>query len=164
LAEALGDSLIVFFAITSPTFGKAQSIPRLLDDFKGGFMSLHQTSKLEKAEEGGQVHKASQELFKKLFSSFGTDQLVVLHGKVEEVKTIAQANVRQAIINVEDASKLEDKTIQLADSSKQFADKSKQTRRMMKCRNYKVTALIVGVVLIVLVIIIIAIAVPASPK
>lgn len=85
MPDTLGDSLMIYFAVTSTEFGKAQSIQKLLDEFKSGFLSINRQSDLEKARAKGPVHNASISLLNKLFQQFSTDKLKDVQGKVDQV-------------------------------------------------------------------------------
>jgi len=156
MADTLGDSLLVYFAVTSPEFGKAQSVVKLLDDFKAGFLSANHMSDIEKAKEKGGVHKASQELFSRLFATFGTDKLKQVQEKVEVVKGVMVDNVNQALANTQALEELEDKSEQFESQAKQFEKSATKTKSMMRCREYKITALIVFIIVIIIIIIVVS--------
>jgi len=157
MADTLGeDSLLIYFAVTSTGFGKAQSVVKLLDDFKAGFLSAHNASEIEKAKEKGSVHKSSQDLFSKLFATYGTDKLKNVQDKVEQVKDVMKDNVNKALTNVEALDELEGKSEQFESQAKQFQKSANQTKNMMKCRNYKMMALIAFIVVIIIIIIVVA--------
>jgi len=156
MADTLGDSLLVYFAVTSTGFGKAQSVVKLLDDFKAGFLSMNNLSDIEKAKEKGSVHKASQDLFNKLFTTYGQDKLKSVQEKVDAVKDVMKDNVTKALDNVDALDELEGKSEQFESQAKQFEKSATKTKTMMRCREIKLTALIVFIVLIVIVIIVVS--------
>jgi len=156
MADTLGDSLLVYFAVTSTGFGKAQSVVKLLDDFKAGFLQTNQLSEIEKAKEKGSVNKASQELFTRLFNTYGTDQLKVVQDKVDAVKEVMKDNVSKALDNVDALDELEGKSEQFESQAKQFEKSANKTKNMMRCREIKITALIATIVIIIIIIIVVS--------
>jgi len=156
MADTLGDSLLVYFAVTSTGFGKAQSVVKLLDDFKAGFLSANNLSDIEKAKEKGSVNKASQDLFNKLFITYGQDKLKSVQDKVDAVKDVMKDNVTKALDNVDALDELEGKSEQFESQAKQFEKSANSTKTMMRCREIKLTALIVFIVLIIIVIIVVS--------
>jgi len=156
MADTLGDdSLLIYFAVTSTGFGKAQSVPKLLDDFKAGFLGAHHASDIEKAKEKGSVNKNSQDLFAKLFATFGTDKLKNVQDKVEAVKEVMKDNVNKALTNVDALDELEGKSEQFESQAKQFEKSATKTKNMMRCRNIKVTLVIVFIIVIIIIIIVV---------
>jgi t-SNARE complex subunit (syntaxin) len=63
-------------------------------------------------------------------------------------------NVSKALQNVEALGDLEDKSEQFEQQAKKFQKKAGAVKKMMRCRNWKTTALAVGICFIVVVIII----------
>jgi len=158
MADTLGagDSLLVYFAVTSTGFGKAQSVVKLLDDFKAGFLQANQLSDIEKAKEKGSVHKASQDLFTQLFNTYGTDKLKAVQDKVDAVKGVMKDNVTKALDNVDALDELEGKSEQFESQAKQFEKSANKTKNMMRCREIKITALIALIVIIIIIIIVVS--------
>jgi len=156
MADPLGDSLLVYFAVTSTGFSKAQSVPRLLDDFKAGFLEMNHMSDIEKAKEKGGVNKASQDLFAKLFATYGTDKLKNVQDKVDAVKEVMKDNVAKALDNVDALDELEGKSEQFESQAKQFEKSATKTKTMMRCRDIKITALIAFIVIIIIIIIVVS--------
>ena len=155
LAEEMRDTLVVYFAVTDTGFGKDHNIQRLLDDFKDQFRSKHSESDLDSAKKKGSVHKSSQGFLKELLSKYGSSKLKLVQNQVNEVKNIMKDNVDKALQNVEDLDQLEDKSDQFEHQAKQFQKSATDVKKMMRCRNLKMIALIALVIIIILMIIII---------
>jgi len=156
MADTLGESLLVYFAVASTGFGKSQSVVKLLDDFKAGFLSVNHLGDIEKAKEKGGVNKASQDLFTKLFATYGTDKLKHVQDKVDAVKDVMKVNVTKALDNVEALDQLEGKSEQFESQAKQFEKQATKTKTMMRCREIKLTLLIAFIIIIIIIIIIVA--------
>lgn len=150
------DSLLVYFAVTSTGFGKAQSVPKLLDEFKAGFLSTNHMADIEKAKEKGSVNKNSQQLFAKLFATFGTDKLKNVQDKVDQVKEVMKDNVNKALTNVDALDELEGKSEQFESQAKQFEKNAGKAKNMMRCREIKMIAIIALIVIIIIIIIVVA--------
>jgi len=155
MADTLGDSLLIYFAVTSTQFGKAQSVPKLLDDFKAGFMSANNYSDIEKAKEKG-LNKSSQDVFNNLFATFGTDKLKNVQDKVDVVKGVMKDNVTKALTNVEALDELDGKAEQFESQAKQFEKSATKTKNMMRWRNIKLTLLIAFIIIIIIIIIVVS--------
>lgn len=163
MADQFGDTLLVYFAVTDTGFGKTHSVPNLLDDLKGGFIENHYAGDIEKAKENGSVHKASQKPLGELLKKYGSNKLKDVQDKVDQVKDIMKDNVAKALDNVESLDQLEGKSEQFENQAKQFEKSATSVKKMMRCQNYKYTAILVGIGVLVLTIIIIVIAVNTTP-
>jgi hypothetical protein len=75
---ALGDTLLVYFAVTDTEFGKDFNVQQLLDDFKFHFRDLFERGDIESAKSKGTCHKGSQDFLTNLLSKYGTSKLRVL--------------------------------------------------------------------------------------
>lgn len=156
MADILNDSLLIYFAVTDTGFGKNQSVPKLLDEFKAGIKNANPDSELSSAKEKGSVHKTSQALLSQLFTKYGTDKLKNVQAKVDQVKDVMKDNVNKALANVDSLNELEGKADQFEGQAKQFEREATKTKNMMRCRNYKMNAIIAVIVIIVIIIIIAA--------
>lgn len=154
MPESLGDSLLIYFAVTSTEFGKAQSIQKLLDEFKAGFLNINRQTDIEKARARGPVHNASAQLLDKLFQQFSTNKLADVQGKVNQVKSVMQQNVNAALSNMEALSELEDKSENFENQARTFQKSATDVKRKMRCRNIKMTLVLVSVVVIIITIIV----------
>lgn len=154
MADTCGESLIIYFAVTDNGFSKSQNVAQLLDDLKAGFLRANSEGDIEKAKENGSVKKASAQLLNQLFTKYGTDKLKNVQAKVDQVKVQMQDGVKKALQNVDDLNELENKSEKFEDQAKNFEKGATKTRRMMRCREYKMYAIIAVVALIVIGIII----------
>ena len=78
--------------------------------------------------------------------------------QVDEVTTIMQDNIDQALRNQEKAEDLVDRTEDLSHNASMFKKQSVSLKRTMCCKDMKLTLIIVGLVVLIVVIIIIIIA------
>lgn len=156
MADRIGSTTNIFFAMTTPTFGKSHQVTTVLDDFKTRFLTSNGQSDIERAKTKGNVHRASQPLFNALFTQYGVDKLAQVRGKVDEVAVVMRDNVRQALENTTQLNEMEDKSAAFEQQANEFAHDARRVRRMMWCRNAKLMALIAGIILIIIIIIIAA--------
>lgn len=82
------------------------------------------------------------------------DNVQKVRAEVEEVKGIMHKNVDAMLDNMEKASDLEYKTNELAQQSFTFKKKSKRVKWQMIRNNWKLTATIVGILLLIILIIV----------
>lgn len=148
------DEVLVYFAVTDPAFGKAHSIPKLLDELKDGFLDTNDASDIRKAKAGGSVNKASQQLLRSLMTKYGSSKLTEVQVKVNEVKEVMQDNMKKALNNVETLEEMENKAENFQDQAKQFDKKSSKVKHMQKMKYYKVTGAIALFVILIITIIV----------
>jgi hypothetical protein len=163
LAELLDedeDHILVYFAVTDTGFAKNHSIPKMLDEFKDGFLNQNDASDIRKAKSGGQVNKNSQTLLQSLINKYGSSKLNDVQVKVEEVKGVMQDNVKRALDNVESLEQMESKADDFQNQAKQFKVQAKALKVQERNKYYKVMAALALVFIII--IIIIAVAVDSS--
>jgi len=146
---------IVFFAVTDPDFGKNFSVAQLLRDFKDGFLHAVKAPDIEEAGGGGAVQRQAQPVLDRLLKHYGSSKLKGVQDKVEEVKEIMKTNVQKALDNVDKLDEIEEKSDKFLDQAKMFKRDATQLKRQMRCKYYKITALIVLVVGVILTIIIV---------
>jgi len=152
LADKLGDSLLLYFVVARTNL----ITDKVFSDFKTGFLQINQLDDVERAKDKGSVHKASQDLFARLFETHGTDKLQVVQQKVEVVKQQMQVNVGEAIKNLEDVEKVAASAEELELEAKRFKKVTRQVHTRFRCQHYKVIGLISLVVIIVIIIIIVS--------
>jgi len=150
--DSSDEHTIVLFAVTDTSFGKNYSIQSLLKDFKSGIFRVCDSSELIRATSKGAIQKKSEPIFKDIFARYGSSKLKEVQTKVDEVKNVMRDNVDMAIGNVEKLEEMESKSVMLDDQSRAFAKKSAGVKRMMRCRNYKMVAIVTTVIIIILVI------------
>lgn len=89
-----------------------------------------------------------------LIAKYSVDKIEVVKSQVNDLKNIMISNINVAIGNGEKINDLLIVTENLKNNSYKFSEQSKKLATVMKCRNWKITAMITAVVLIVLAIII----------
>lgn len=144
------DRVVVYFVVTDPSFGQAHNIGRVFDEFRSRFLSTNHPDDISKAKSGGSVNKASQALMMDLATKYGNSKLLEVQGQVEEVRIVMKDNVQQALTNVNEMSEMEAKSDRFHDSARQFQKSSTNLKKMMRCRYYKVNAIIAVLVIAVL--------------
>lgn len=158
------DTTIVFFAVTELDFGKHFSVSKLLQDLKDGFYDASSKSAIVDAVSSGVVSNNSQPLLTKLVGQYAQSKLQAVQGKVDQVRDLMKDNVQKALSNVEKLEDMEEKSEQFEDAARQFQKSSVQIKREMRCRYYKITALIVLLVAIALTVIIVPIVIKNQKK
>jgi len=92
---------------------------------------------------------------KKYDDSSKVDKASALNSKVEGVKVQMQDNIAAMLQNTEQAESLAERSNQLNEQANVFQKKSKDLRKQMRCKNIKMTiilvSLVVGILIIVLV-------------
>jgi len=157
LLENKDEHMIVFFAVTTTDFGP--TVGRLLEDLKSSFYSVHSPESIKTAVEKGAVHKSSGTLLSQLIAKYGANRIAEVQAAVDKVKDTMQENVAKTLDNVERLEDLEAKAETLENQANQFEKKTGAVESFMRCKNYKTTAIIVGIVLLILLIIIVPIAI-----
>jgi hypothetical protein len=92
------------------------------------------------------------------------DKLAAVTGKVDDLKGVVSTGVEKALRNTTKLEELDDKTAHLSASALQFQQGGTALKRKMRCRYYKVTAIIVILVLAVLAYVLVPIIRKASDK
>ena len=103
--------------------------------------------------------KPSKTLLKKYCKKYDdatkVDKAAALNSKVEGVKVQMQDNIAAMLQNTEQAETLAERSSQLNEQANVFQKKSKDLRKQMRCKNIKMTIilvlLVVGILVVVLV-------------
>jgi len=160
VAEEVEDSpgnIIVYFVATDSGFGKAQSITKLLADFKAGLYAAGGGSVISGSGAGGMQARMAPTLTS-LATKFGSSKIAAVQNKVEEVKAVMRENVDLALNNVDKLEVMEEKAADMEREAKTFNRGATKLAWTMRCRNWKLTMLIALLVIAVLVAIIYPIA------
>jgi len=153
LLENKDDQVIVFFAVTDVEFGKTHSVAKLLEEFKSEFYKVNDASSVKIAKQNGPVNKSCQTFLAQLIKKYGTNKVADVQQKVEEVKNVMKDNVNRTLENVEKLEDLESKSETIENSAKQFEKGARGINLSMRCRYYKMTAIIALLVIAILLII-----------
>jgi len=143
--------------VTDPDFGKSFPIAKLLQDFKDGFYASCSHSEIAVSQSGGLVARQAERVLSGLIQRYGSSKLSAVNAKVGEVKEIMKSNVQKALNNVEKLEEMEEKSEELEQQGKKFQKGATSVKRMMRCRYYKITCLIILVVAAILTVIIVPI-------
>lgn len=90
------------------------------------------------------------------------DKASALNAKVDEVKVQMQDNIAAMLKNTEQAESLAERSNQLNEQANVFQKKSKDLRKQMRCKNIKMTIILVSLVVGVLVIILVPLIIRAK--
>jgi hypothetical protein len=99
---------------------------------------------------------------KKYDDSSKVDKAAALNVKVEAVQAQMQDNIAAMLKNTEQAESLAERSNQLNEQANVFQKKSKDLRKQMRCKNIKMTIILVTLVVGVLVIILVPLIVRAK--
>lgn len=92
---------------------------------------------------------------KKYDDSSKVDKASALNAKVDEVKVQMQDNIAAMLRNTEQAESLAERSNQLNEQANVFQKKSKDLRKQMRCKNIKMTVILVTLVVGILVIVLV---------
>mmetsp|Transcript_684 Transcript_684/g.1255 ORF Transcript_684/g.1255 Transcript_684/m.1255 type:complete len:295 (-) Transcript_684:284-1168(-) len=152
-ADADGLCLAVVTGLKYPSRTTCQLLSELYPEYSSEF-SLQAKSATTNA-----LSKKSKSLLKtyckKYDDSTKVDKASALNSKVDAVKVQMQDNIAAMLQNTEQAETLAERSNQLNEQANVFQKKSKDLRKQMRCKNIKMTivlvALVVGILVIVLV-------------
>lgn len=142
LLEGDADKVLVYFVVTDPTFGQSHHIGRVFDDFRSRFLEVNSVASIMKTSSGGSVHKASQQFLLELATKYGSSKLAEVNEKVAVVTGVMKENVSQALSNVENLEDMEVHAEQFSNQAQQFHKNSTDLKKKMRCRYYKLNALL----------------------
>ena len=112
-----------------------------------------------KSATNGALTKKSKSLLsqhcKKYDDSSKVDKASALNSKVEIVKGQMQDNIAAMLKNTEQAETLAERSNQLNEQANVFQKKSKDLRKQMRCKNIKMTIILVSLVVGILVIVLV---------
>lgn len=97
--------------------------------------------------------------FSDLIVKYSDHKIDDIKFKIGEIKKTMIENINHAIIRGEKVEELEHKTNELKNSAQHFEIKSKSLKNKIKCKNFKLTAIISSIVIVVLILVIVAIVV-----
>ncbi|KAL7464575.1 hypothetical protein ACHAXS_004913 [Conticribra weissflogii] len=119
-----------------------------------------------KSATNGSLTKKSKSLLastcKKFDDSSKVDKAAALNVKVEEVKLQMQDNIASMLKNTEQAESLAERSSQLNEQAHVFQKKSKDLKKQMRCKNIKMTIILVSLVVGILIIILVPLIVRAK--
>jgi len=142
LLDGDADKVLVYFVVTDPAFGQSHHIGRVFEDFRVQFMDVNQMAQILKASSGGAVHKASQQFLMELATKYGSSKLAEVTEKVAVVTGVMKDNVNQALNNVEKLDEMEIHAEQFENQAQQFHKNSANLKKKMRCRYYKLNAML----------------------
>ncbi|KAL7548258.1 hypothetical protein ACHAWF_011548 [Thalassiosira exigua] len=153
LSEPALHSLAVVTGLKYPSRTAIQMLADLYPPYSEQF-SLQAKSATTNA-----LSKKSKSVLKshcqKYDDSTKVDKASALNAKVDEVKVTMQDNIAAMLRNTEQAETLAERSNQLNEQANVFQKKSKDLRKQMRCKNIKMTivlvSLVVGILIIVLV-------------
>lgn len=105
------------------------------------------------------LHKPAKPILTKMCQKYSdvakVDKASALIGKVEGVKVQMQDNIASMLQNMEQTEAISDQASQLNEQASVFKKKSTDLKRQMKCKNMKMTLIIVGLIVGILLVILV---------
>jgi hypothetical protein len=105
------------------------------------------------------LNKSSKPILTKMCQKYSdvasVDKASALIGKVDGVKVQMQDNIASMLQNMEQTEVISDQANQLNEQASVFKKKSTDLKRQMKCKNMKMTLIIVGLIVGVLLVILV---------
>lgn len=155
LADQLDDDrakTIVFFAVTSPDFGKHHTVTSLLRDLKSQFYEQYTNADFSDPNmmNTSQMNKPSQTFLSSIFARYDSSKLRDVMVKVDEVKNVMKSNVDRALMNVEHLEEMEVQSERFEEHARQFNKNSTKLKNMFRCRYYKLNAILALFVLAII--------------
>lgn len=105
------------------------------------------------------LSKKSKKMLQDIASKYDdlekVDKAAALNSKVDEVKTQMSDNIAQILKNTEQAESIAERSEQLNEQASVFKKRSTELKKQMKCKNLKMTLILVGLVVGILAVILI---------
>lgn len=156
----------IYFMVTLPDY-PPRVASRALERLQSTFLDENNAGDFDRATPDG-LSKKNKRTFKALVEEFedfeGEDHLTDLQSKVDGITNTMQSNLQRALSNHESITTLETESDMLSQHAKLFNKQSRDLHRHMRCKNIKVTIIIVLVVTAVLAAFIVPFAVKESEK
>ena len=112
-----------------------------------------------KSATAGSLNKKSKSILSKICKKYddlsNVDKASALIGKVDEVKVQMQDNIASMLNNIDKAENIADQASQLNEQASVFKKKSTDLRKQMRCKNLKMTIILVLLVAGILAVILI---------
>merc|ERR1719273_1563555 len=94
--HVINETVIVFFAVTHPKFGQGFTASDLLDDFKRGFLNLHDSDTIRNAK-AKVIKKKSVAKLGEILKKYSVSKLSQVEDQVNEVAKIMEDSIRQQL-------------------------------------------------------------------
>ena len=144
----------VYIVITATTYPERLAFPMINELLR----------KFKEANGDRSLHCAEQALSKKCAATFKAlcddyedptrkDKVAAVAAQVDDVKLTMHKNIDGMLSNLEKANKIEEDTKRLQDQAKLFDKQARTLKRREQCKNWKLTCIIGGLILLVLIII-----------
>jgi hypothetical protein len=154
------DESYAYIAITAPKYpSKILYGTTGSDGFFNDFKNYVFRYKSENVNWYSSNHKKWFEQLYSAYAQITENKIEILSKQLDDIKIQMVENIDTVLKRGENIDILVDKSDQLNNDADKFRKSSKTLEKNMKCRNWKITAIITGIVLVVLAIIIIAIVV-----
>mmetsp|Transcript_6535 Transcript_6535/g.12307 ORF Transcript_6535/g.12307 Transcript_6535/m.12307 type:complete len:259 (+) Transcript_6535:153-929(+) len=152
-----GDSDGICFAIVTGLRYPSRVATQMLTECYGEYMK--ELGEKVKNAAPNSLNKPSKSLLMKYCQKYSdvrsVDKASALIGKVEGVKVQMQDNIASMLQNMEKTEAISDQANQLNEQASVFKKKSTELKNQMKCKNLKMTLIIVGLIVGILLVILV---------
>lgn len=152
-ADSDGLCLAVITGLRYPSRIATQMLVELYQEYSNQFGESIPTA------EKNSLSNKSKSLLSRICSKYSdlekVDKASALAGKIDVVKSQMQDNISSMLDNIEKTESISNQADQLNEQASVFKKKSTDLRKHMRCKNLKVTIILVAVVVIVLVVILV---------
>lgn len=152
-ADSEGLCLAVITGLRYPSRIAIQMLVELYSQYSTEF-----AAKISTAEKGSLSKKSKpilSSLCQKYSSTKDVDKASALTGKIDEVKVQMQDNIAGMLQNMEKTEDISEQADQLNEQASVFKKKSTDLKKTMRCKNLKMTLILVGLVVGILLVILI---------
>merc|ERR1719512_567144 len=152
-ADSDGLCLAVITGLRYPSRIATQMLIELYQDYSTQFGQSIATA------EKNSLSNKSKSLLSKMCVKYSdlekVDKASALAGKIDGVKSQMQDNIASMLTNIEKTESISNQADQLNEQASVFKKKSTDLRKHMRCKNLKVTIILVAVVVIILLVILV---------
>jgi len=152
-----GDSDGICIAVVTGLRYPSRVATQMLTETYGEFSKV--IGEKAKSAPPASLNKSSKPILTKMCQKYSdvasVDKASALIGKVDGVKVQMQDNIASMLQNMEQTEVISDQANQLNEQASVFKKKSTDLKRQMKCKNMKMTLIIVGLIVGVLLVILV---------
>jgi len=136
----------------------------MLSELHGNFSK--QFGEEAKTAETNMLSKKSKSMLSSSAEKYGdlskVDKATSLNAKVDEVKSTMSDNIAQILKNTEKAETIQERSEQLNEQASVFKKRSTELKKQMKCKNLKMTLILVGLVVGILLVVLVPLIIKAK--
>jgi len=159
-ADSDGLCLAIITGLRYPSRIATQMLVELYQEYSSQYGHMVATA------EKNSLSSKSKSLLSRICKKYGqldkVDKASALVGKIDGVKVQMQDNIASMLNNMEKTESISNQADQLNEQASVFKKKSTDLRKHMRCKNLKITLILIGVVIIILVIVLVPVIMKAK--